>query len=290
MRRRCGICGRFLKLTELLGHIGQRGPLTYPSRYADGSRSEFSVSYLCDKCRERAVQYRQENPDVSTRPLTPRPAPPPRSRSGRAEARRERQRQWIIGGVAGVLLVGGGVLLSQRLGTSGRSTANRKASSQSKAVSSKKVATPKKVVAQKAAPPPKPVPPQQSVVAPKSVVPPKDAPPAVSIEPATVVSVTTLPREQLDIRVSTTTPARSRGFWITVVVPPEERRDGVQPLVELQDAKHRRFLLKLKPNGVPGEWTSRSGLDEAGRWTGRAILRGGKRKLTAKLPDIEVQP
>jgi hypothetical protein len=258
VRLRCNICGRLLKWDEFRDSLAQRGQLTYPSRRTDGSRVEFPVSALCGKCRQRAAQYRKESPTdpdglaAPSQPLSVR-----RSRPSRASARRDRQMRLLLWGVLVLAVVGGGVLFVTRRGGSNRPAAENPATAPHREVAA----------------------PQRETASP---VPEKRPTPRASVPPPTPT--------RLVVRVSDTSPRRARGFWITVVVPPAERTASAQAVVQFRDPRGRPFILTLKPSSRPGEWTRRSGLDEAGRWSGVAVLRGGKRKLTAPVPMIQVLP
>lgn len=95
---------------------------------------------------------------------------------------------------------------------------------------------------------------------------------------------------RLVVRVSTTTPQRSRGFWITVAVAPALHVPGVRPTIRFQDANGRRYRLTLNASSRPGEWTRQFGLDEVGPWQGVVSLQAGEQKLNKALPLIHVLP
>src|SRR5690606_33880791 len=91
---------------------------------------------------------------------------------------------------------------------------------------------------------------------------------------------------RLTVRVSTTTPRRAKGFWVTVVVPKEAKAANARPRIRFQDARGKSYHLTLARSKRAGEWTRCFALEKAGRWRGIAILQAGKRKLVAPIPPF----
>jgi hypothetical protein len=94
----------------------------------------------------------------------------------------------------------------------------------------------------------------------------------------------------LTVRVSTPTPRRAKGFWVTVVVPNEVKGKDTHARIHFHDARGKSYHLTLTRSQRPREWTRCFSLEKAGRWRGVAVLQAGKRKLTASLPPFQVVP
>jgi hypothetical protein len=133
--------------------------------------------------------------------------------------------------------------------------------------------------------------PEQVAIPPSILVPDPLTAPKLAKVPTVRPAPTRKPvPPRLTVRVSTTTPRRARGFWVTVVVPNEVNGKDTKARIHFHDARGKSYHLTLTRSQRSREWTRCFSLEKTGRWRGVAILQAGQRKLTAPLPPFRVIP
>ena len=276
MRGSCNACGESLTHEERRSCRRLQGRLTYPVYCSDGAVGEAAVRYLCSGCVQRAEQGRREAQDASfVGPLLIHRLPilSPGHRRG----------AWLYHSL-GLLSVAGLQIGLFSLSLAflcppdvkiDETVVGREAASIPLPVPAPLIST---TTAALSPPLPAPAGPLQAAPRPVAKLPPKSTPKVVA------------PAARLAVRVCTTTPQRSKGFWATVIVSPVPKVAAVRPTIRFRDSQGHSYRLTLVSNGRPGEWTRRFGLDTEGTWRGVAVLQAGKQKLSVKLPLIRVLP